>query len=166
MMLYHNDDRKRSCDTIAAFKLVKEKIPSLKVLVFGVPKRPDDLPEWFEYHRLPEPTEHRNLYNNAEIFCSASKAEGMALPPGEAMICGCALVCTDIGGHRVYAEPEKTALLSPVFNVEALSQNIIRLIENPSLRISIAKAGNEKMKQFTMESASKKFLEALEENHV
>jgi glycosyltransferase involved in cell wall biosynthesis len=64
------------------------------------------------------------------------------------------LVSTDIGGVRDYAEHEVTALLSPPKNPEALAQNIVRLLEDDELRIRIAEAGHERIKQFTWERST------------
>lgn len=162
-LLYHNDDRKRCVDSMAALEIVKKQIPKLHVTMFGTPEKPDNLPEWYTYHQCPDKKTHNEIYNNAAIFVAASKAEGMALPPAEAMICGAALCCTDIGGFALYAIQEKTALLSPVCNPELLAKNIITLVQNNDLRIRLAKAGNEYIKQFTWEKAFNLFRNAIKE---
>lgn len=163
MMLYSsNNDIKRCSDMIAAFKKVKESIADLKVIVFGVPERPKDLPDFFEYHQTPSQKLLRTLYNTASVFVAASRTEGFALPPGEAFICGCALCCTDIGGFGVYAVEGKTALISPVYDIGKLAENITFLMAHSDVRIQFAKAGNELMKQFTWEKAFEKFVEVIE----
>ena len=163
MMLYSAaDDIKRCSDTIAAFKKVKAELPLLKVLVFGVPSRPADLPEWFEYYRTPSKNMLRKLYNTAAVFVAASRTEGMALPPAEALLCGCALVCTDIGGFKMYAIDNETALMSPVFDIDALAHNIFCLMINTEKRIVLAKAGRELLQQYTWDNAYKLFCNVLE----
>lgn len=165
MMMYSsNNDIKRCSDSIAALKIVKGAFPELRVLVFGVPARPKDLPQWFEYHRTPDRKTLRTLYNSASIFIAASRTEGMALPPAEAFICGCALCCTDIDGFGVYAIAEETALLSPVYDVSKLAGNIIRLIDCNEMRIDLAKNGNRLMQKFTWEKASEEFVDVLEKS--
>ena len=161
-MLYHKDDRKRCCDSIEALKIVKTKIPQLHVTMFGTPEKPE-LPDWITYYQCPDKETHNFIYNNAAIFVAASKAEGMALPPAEAMICGEALCCTDIGGFSLYAINKKTALLSPVYDVQKLADNIITLIKNDSLRIKLAKEGNKFIQQFTWEKAFNLFKQTIEE---
>lgn len=156
-MLYHLDDRKRCCDSMAALAIVKQQIPSLHVTMFGTPAQPENLPEWYTYYQTPDRETHNMIYNNAAIFVAASKAEGMALPPAESMICGCALVCTEIPGFALYAKNNETALTSPVFNTQKLAENIIKLIQNTDLRICIATSGNNFIKQFTWEKAYKHF---------
>lgn len=162
-MLYHKDDRKRCVDSMAALEIVKKQIPELHVTMFGTPEKPDNLPKWYTYYQCPDKKTHNEIYNNTAIFVAASKAEGMALPPAEAMICGAALCCTDIGGFALYALHEQTALLSSVYDVESLAHNIITLIKDDDFRISLAKAGNEYIQQFTWEKAFNMFCKVIED---
>jgi len=160
-MLYHKDERKRCEDAIKALELVKRQIPKLHVTMFGVPEPPADLPDWYTYHRQPSKALHNSIYNTAAIFVAASKAEGFGLTIGEAMICGCAIACTNNGGFSCMAIQDKTALLSPVFDTEALAKNILRLINDNELRIKLARAGNEYIRQFTWEKAFELFKSTL-----
>ena len=156
-MLYHTMEVKRCSDAIEALKIVKSIFPELIVNIFGFPARPKDLPEWFHYYQCPDKETHNFVYNDSAIFIAASRIEGMALPPAEAMICGCALACTNIPGFTQYAIDKKTALLSDVFDIQGLAKNICSLIENNEERIKIAKEGNEFIQCFTWEKAYKNF---------
>lgn len=159
-MLYHKDNRKRCSDALSALDIVYKSFPQLHVTLFGTPEKPN-LPEWCSYFQCPDKQMHNQIYNNASIFIAASECEGMALPPAESMICGCVLCCTDIGGFP-YAIDKETALKSPVYDVTALANNIIKLINNQDLRIRLAKAGNEYIRQFTWERAYFQFKEILQ----
>jgi len=161
-MLNHDDERKRCIDSFEALKIVKETIPELHVNIFGMPDRPKDLPNWYTYYKKPNQEEHNKIYNTAAIFIAASKAEGMALPPAEAMQCGAALCCTDIPGFSLYAKDNETALLSEVYDVKELASNILKLIKDKELRTRIAKTGNKFIQQFTWEKAVKCFKEYIE----
>ena len=86
----------------------------------------------------------------------------MALPPAEAMQCGCALVCTDIGGFALYAKDNETALINKVYDVEQMANNIESLIRDDDLRQKIAKTGNEFIKTFTWEKAYVSFKAEIE----
>lgn len=162
-MLYHLDDRKRCEDAFSALNIVKSKIPELHINIFGVPDKPKNLPNWYTYYQRPNKEIHNFIYNTAAVFVAASKAEGMALPPAEAMQCGAALCCTDIPGFALYAKQNETALLSKVYDVNQLAENILKLIKNNELRIKIAKTGNEFIKQFTWQKATECFKEYLRE---
>jgi glycosyltransferase involved in cell wall biosynthesis len=160
-MLYHHSDWKGSADGLAAILKAKAKLPQLKVRLFGVPARPAGLPDWVEYHQNPRQEKLRAIYNWASIFISPSWAEGWPLPPAEALQCGAALAATDIGGHREYAIPGKTALLSPAKEPGALAANIVRLVEDHKTRIQLAQQGHQYIQQFTWDRALNSFQSVL-----
>lgn len=156
IMLYHNADWKGSADGIEALSMVRTVEPGIRAVLFGVPARPASLPEWVDYYQQPERHLLRALYNQAAIFVAPSWAEGWGLPPSEAMLCGAALVATDIGGHREFAFQEDTALLSPAKEPQRLADNILRLVHDSTLRMRLAMRGHEYIRQFTWELATKK----------
>ena len=59
----------------------------------------------------------------------------------EAAACARAVVTTDVPGCRDAIVPDKTGLLVPVRDAEALANAIFRLIENIKLRHQMALAG-------------------------
>ncbi len=161
MMLYHNSELKGSADGLKAFSLVREEVPKLRVTLFGTPARPVDLPSWIAYEQLPRQERLCELYNRNAIFINPSLSEGWSLTPAEAMMCGAAVVATDIGGHRDYGIHEKTALLCPVKDPVLLAKSILRLIHDDSLRNRIAMAGNQLIQQFTWEQSVSRLEAAL-----
>lgn len=160
-MLWHTDVRKRTEDALAALTKVRETHPELHVTAFGACAEPKDLPSWVTFYHCPDRELHNRIYNNAAIFVASSEQEGWGLCPSEAMICGAAVACTDIGGYREFAKDGETALMSPVRDVPSLAANIKRLIEDRELRIRIANAGRANIQQFTWDNAVRRFLEVL-----
>jgi glycosyltransferase involved in cell wall biosynthesis len=155
IMLYSEEPRKGTPDGIAALKLVKEAHPEFKATFFGVYQKPADLPEWISYHYRP--ANLVELYIQAAIFFSPSLGEGWALPPAEAMACGCAVVCTNIGGHLDYAIENETALLAEPKAVAEMAQKIGSLINDLSLRLKLAEGGSKLMStQFSWENSVQK----------
>lgn len=159
-MLYHDYDWKGSSDGIAALQLAKSLLPELRAELFGTGRAPPSLPHWISYHRNPRQDELRAIYNRAAIFVSPSWTEGWPLPPAEALACGCALVCTDIGGHREYAVENRTALMSQPREPTALAHSIVRLATDAELRYGLSAQGHARIRAFTVEHAAEK-LEAL-----
>jgi glycosyltransferase involved in cell wall biosynthesis len=147
MMLYHSHPVKGSADGLAALSLVAKEATNLQVTLFGISVPDTPLPRWIHYHRLPRQSDLRKWYNQSSIFLSPSRTEGWPLPPAEAMLCGVALVATDIGGHREYAVHGETALLSPARAPEKLAENVLRLMRHPELRTKIAHQGHECIRQ-------------------
>lgn len=163
-LLNHNDDTiKRVSDSISALKKVKQMCPELTVNMFGIPERPKELPDWFHYYQKPDKQTHNKIYNESAIFIAASSTEGMALPPAEAMICGCALICTNIGGFALYAKNSVSALTFDVGDIDAYANLILFLITHNDARIELAKTGNKLIHQFTWEQAFFKFTSFLNE---
>jgi glycosyltransferase involved in cell wall biosynthesis len=128
LAIHHSLAWKGAADARAAFQLAQAAEPALRLTLFGIPPRPDDLANEIAYHQNPSQETIAALYNQAAIFVSASWTEGFSLPPAEALQCGAAIVLTDIEGPASYAFHEQTALLSPVKDPAALAANILRLV--------------------------------------
>ena len=96
VMLYSPRSHKQSELGLTALLKCKNAVPDLQVSLFGaVRKRPAELPSWMEYHGNVSESDLIKLYNSASIYLCSSAAEGFALPPAEAMACGCAVATTD-----------------------------------------------------------------------
>jgi glycosyltransferase involved in cell wall biosynthesis len=161
-MLYHLSEWKGSADGLAALHKAKKTIPALNAHIFGVYPRPAGLPSWVEYYQNPPQHKLREIYNQAAIFLSPSWTEGWPLPPAEALQCGAALAATDIGGHREYAHHGQTALLSPPKDSDALASNLLRLVDEPELRLRLVRQGHAHIQRFTWDRAVTSFESLLE----
>lgn len=150
-MTYSIQEIKGSKYGIEALKLAKKQIPELEAELFGVCPEPSDLPEWITFHR--DPKNLREIYNRNAIFLSNSLTEGFPLTPTEAMFCGCALICTDIDGHKEFAIDGETAIIVDVKNPEQLADKIIDLIQDNEKRINLATRGNEQIQRFSWDNS-------------
>jgi len=150
-MMYSEEKRKGSKYGLEALMICKEKHPNLKITFFSVYPQPKNLPEWISYYQSPKNL--IDIYNKSAIYFTPSIGEGWALPPAEAMNCGCALICTNIGGHAAYAIDNQTALLTKNMNSNDMAEKLLNLIENNEKRISIASEGNKYIKKFTWENS-------------
>jgi glycosyltransferase involved in cell wall biosynthesis len=81
--------------------------------------------------------------------------------PAEAMACGCAVATTDCGGNRDYAEHEKTALVSDPDDFESLVDNVLRLLSDEELSVTLALAGRDRIAEFTWEKSTRRLIEVL-----
>jgi glycosyltransferase involved in cell wall biosynthesis len=149
LMIYHLLDWKGTRDGMEAFKLAQQAEPRLRLTLFSIYKRPDDLPADIEFHFQPTQEDLVKLYNSTSIFIAPSWAEGWPLPPAEAMMCGAAVVATTGGADESYAVDERTALVSPVKNPTLLARNILRLVGDDALRIRLATQGHASIQEFT-----------------
>ena len=147
-MMFSTQQRKGCNYGFEALEIVKNNYPELSVSIFGVHPEPQQLPNYCTYYRNPNRECLNRIYNESAIFLAPSIKEGWGLPIGEAMICGCAVVCTENKGFREMAENRVTALMSPTRDSQSLAENIICLIEDDDLRKTIARRGCDNIKKF------------------
>jgi len=156
LTLYSTSPSKGSEVAIAALEKCREAHPDLKVSMFGPTsrRRPAHLPAWARYYGNVTNEHLRELYNRSRIYLCSSWAEGFALPPAEAMACGSAVASTDCGGVREFAVNGVNALLSKPGDVSGLARNIIRLLDDDQLRMSLATAGHRSIQAFSWKAAA------------
>jgi glycosyltransferase involved in cell wall biosynthesis len=159
-MMYSVQEIKGSKYGLEALYLVKEQIPELQVDLFGIYPSAEGLPDWIKYYR--DPDDLCALYNRNSIFISNSFTEGFGLVSVESMFCGCALVCTDIEGHKVYAFEGETALLVETANAKSMADKICFLINNNDYRIALARRGHDYVLRFSWDNAVEKMEKVIE----
>jgi glycosyltransferase involved in cell wall biosynthesis len=168
-MLHHDYDWKGYKDAIAAVKKVRSENCKIELVVFGE-KLEDPTPLYeeagfkFEYHFRPTGETLRKIYSSCGTYLCSSWYEGLGMPAMEAMMCGTVLVTTDTGGNRDYALNEKTALVSPIKNPEALAKNLIRVLTNEPLRLQLAEKGYQKIQQFSWDSNCEQLVNCFEKS--
>lgn len=150
-MTYSTQEIKGSKYGLEALMQAKEQVPELEAELFGVCAAPDNLPDWITYHRNPKNL--REIYNRTSIFLSNSFTEGFPLTPAESLFCGCALICTDIDGHKEFALDNDTALLVEVKNVDQMASKIVELVKDDYKRITLASRGNIYIKRFVWDNS-------------
>ncbi len=91
------------------------------------------------------------LFSQADLFASAERRAGWANTAAEAMACGLPVVCTP-SGTGDFAFPGRTALVIPYAHPYFLSRGIKRLILDEELRSRLARAGHDKIMEFTWEA--------------
>ena len=155
-MMFSTQQRKGCQYGFEALEIVKKNYPELKVSLFGVHPEPQQLPSDCTYYRNPNRECLNHIYNESAIFLAPSLEEGWGLPVGEAMICGCAVVCTDNKGFREMAEDGVSALMSPIRDAQSLAENIMRLIRDDEFRIRLAEQGHDNIRQFSWDVSYQK----------
>jgi glycosyltransferase involved in cell wall biosynthesis len=149
-MLHHDYDWKGYAEGIEAVKNILQQGKKVELVVFGEkledPRLLFDKAGFeFEYHYRPTRERLRKIYESCDIFLCPSWYEGLGLPSMEAMACCCALVTADTGGCLDYAINGKTALISLSRDIDGLSENIIRLMDDRKLLELISRNGQKKI---------------------
>lgn len=160
-LLNHWRPYKGTKDALQALFQVKEVCPDLAVTLFGIAKPIERLPPWITFYQNPTQEQLRSLYNQSSIFVAPSHTEGWGLTACEAMMCGCAVVATDVGGHREFAINNETALMVPPNDVEALANAIQLAISDKELRERLTDAAIDNLKKFKWETSYDSFSQAL-----
>lgn len=149
----HHPVRQKGSDDVRAVvgRLLTDHSTGLRASAFAASKMPANWPAGVGYRHNPTQSELRRLYNDAAIMIAPSHSEGWGLPACEALVCGCGVVATDIGGHHEFLRHEENGLLYPPGDLDALIRSILRLRDDPSLRIRLARQGQSDMQAFTLE---------------
>ena len=93
----------------------------------------------FAGHRTDVPA----LLGALDVFCISSTYEGTPLALFEAMAAGKAIVSTAVDGCREVLEDGATGLLVPPRDPEALAAALLRTLDDPALRSSLARRARE-----------------------
>lgn len=78
------------------------------------------------------------LYRQADVLVQPSLYESLGVPVMEAQACGTPVVAAAAGGLPEMIDPDRSGLLVPPADAEALAAAIIRLLTHPSLASSMA----------------------------
>ena len=91
----------------------------------------------------------------ARVFFFPSQYEGFGMALGEAMACSCAVVTTPTGFGAELRDGVE-ALLCGFDEVEAMKSSVLRLLSNEQERLSIARAGWERVRTLRWDSNIRK----------
>lgn len=105
-----------------------------------------------------------SLFEKSHIICLPSYREGLPKVLIEAAAASRAIVTTDVPGCRDAIIPNKTGLIVPVRNSEALANAIQDLLENSEKRVAMGRAGRELAeKEYAIENIVEAHLEIYNE---
>lgn len=99
---------------------------------------------------------------DAAMFVSTSNYEGISNSMLEALAMGIPSICTDcpIGGARSYIEHEKSGLLIPVKDKEALVRAMLRIASEPSFADELSANAVKVRDKYSVSGVAGQFLEA------
>ncbi|MCW5878489.1 MAG: glycosyltransferase family 4 protein [Anaerolineales bacterium] len=136
---------------VEAAKTLNKTQKRAKFLLVGTPDEgnPSSVPQriidnWVEegtVEWLGWQSNMQAVYYSANIVCLPSYREGLSKTLVEAAACGRAIVTTDIPGCKDVVEHTVNGLLVPPRDSSALANALEKLIERPTLREQMGKAG-------------------------
>jgi glycosyltransferase involved in cell wall biosynthesis len=98
-------------------------------------------------HDLPDDQAIAEYYQACDIAISVPSSDGTPKSVQEAMACGIPVVVSDLPSLHEWITSEKEGLYVPVGDVQAISQAIIRLLLDKSLRRELGQRAYEKILQ-------------------
>lgn len=140
---------------------LKRRHRDLVVHTFSPYPRPASLPGFITHTLNPSQIALRDLLNENAIFIAPSISEGWGLPPCEAMLCGCAVIATDIGGHREFVDDGRNALFCKPSSSESIIEKVEFLLQHPDIASSLAGYAPASMINFNWDASVRLFEQAL-----
>jgi phosphatidylinositol alpha-mannosyltransferase len=94
------------------------------------------------------------------VYCSPSvRGESFGMVLLEAMAAGCALVASDLDGHRNVATDGVDALLAPVGDAAALAKALRRVLDDSTLREELVAGGRRRAHDLSMGRLAERYAE-------
>ena len=132
------------------------------VVLFGGGKINNDEIEIFDKLEIPkdyfkqvdgDDSSLAGFYKNASLLVYPSLYEGFGIPPLEAMSYGCPVVCSNVSSiPEVVGD---AALLFDPYSVDSIKDNIISVLYDHKIRLSLISKGLKQVKNFSWEKCAK-----------
>jgi glycosyltransferase involved in cell wall biosynthesis len=156
---------KRPDHAIRAFVKVKERFPNAELWMIGKGPFEDHLksisPESVKFQSDLTNVERRELVGRAWVLVNPSVREGFGLNVIEANAVGTPCVGYDVPGLRDSIENQHTGLLSRAGDIDDLTDKIVRVLEDETLRRHLCDNALEYSRQFTWDKSAQEFLTAI-----
>lgn len=157
---------------LQAYKIVKERVPSARLVIAG------DGGLRSEYEQMAQRMELKDVhfdgfvapellasyYQRADVFCSPSTVnESFGITLLEAMASHAPAVATSINGSNTLGEDGVTGLIVPPKEPQLMAHAVLRLLDSEALSGSLADAAQERARTFDWSEIAKSLLAYYEE---
>ena len=132
--------------------MMRKHAEEARAAIAQLPPAVRDAADWLLIEQACGQEEMLRHYQSADIFVATGYPEGFALPPLEAMACGCAVAGYSGGGGSAFMADGETALVAPDGDVAALSACMGRLLTDVALRERVRAGGQKMASRFSIES--------------
>jgi len=114
--------------------------------------------DFFEMANNYPQAEMVRFFQEADIYLAIGYPEGFALPPLEAMACGCAVVGFTGGGGLEHMLDGETALVAPDGDARALADGLTRLLTDDALKEQLRAGGLRKAAEYPLARMERELL--------
>jgi glycosyltransferase involved in cell wall biosynthesis len=152
--------------TLRAFALVQRRHPDAELTLVGGGSMEGGLKQLAADLRLANvtfvgrvsPEEIWKYYAAADIYLQTPVVDNMPLSVLEAFASGLPVVSTRVGGVPAMLKDGVHGLLAPPRDHEAVARQVIRLLEEPGLGLSLAEAAHRTCGAYTWEAVGPQWL--------
>ena len=168
LMMYTAElnDNKNQQMLIDAMKILKDKYPTIKLMLVGDgvlrEKFEKEIKENFLQNNillLGYRTDIPELLQVADLYVATSKREGLPINIIEAMISGLPLVVTNCRGQRELVEDGKNGYIVEIGDVNALVQKIINIYSDTRIRDQVVSNAKENVNDYLLDNVMKEMIE-------
>jgi glycosyltransferase involved in cell wall biosynthesis len=152
---------------IRAFSQVQKLFPDAQLDLVGKGRQERELRELVHELQLTgvnfpgvaSRQEIAGFYDRADIFINASWLDNMPLSVLEAFASGTPVITTAAEGIRYLVEHERTGLLSPTGDPEALAANVVRVLRESTLAAQLAENAHDECRRYAWSRVRDQWLE-------
>ena len=150
---------------LKAASIIAKSIPNTKFLIVGDGKLRKKLENYSNFLGISKKIIFTGIRKDipeilkiSDIFILSSDYEGLPITILEAMASSKPIVATNVSGNPEAVVHNKTGILVPPKNSEALAKAVIKLLKNKKLRKQMGKQGRRRVeKYFTIEKMIKEY---------
>ncbi|MDP2140735.1 MAG: glycosyltransferase family 4 protein [Gammaproteobacteria bacterium] len=144
-------------NTLSAYALLKKKLPKASLIVAGYGSQEAALKEQVRQQGLQdvsfagrvEPADIAALYDRADIFINSSVVDNQPVSILEAFAAGLPVISTPTGDIEFMIQHEKTGLLVPPGNPDAIAEAVLWLLSHQAEAIQMATAARLEVEKYT-----------------
>lgn len=152
---------------VRAFAIIQQKFPEAKLTIAGGGSQRVSLEALVRELKLRNvefsgpiaPGKMNSLYDDAHVYLNSSNIDNMPGSILESFASGLPVVSTNAGGIPYIVTHERTGLLVPKNDHEAMASRAIQLLESPEFAESIARNAHEECRAYTWEAVRDRWLE-------
>jgi glycosyltransferase involved in cell wall biosynthesis len=156
---------KRPDHAIISFQIVKEKMPSAELWVFGDGPMKDSLKRRSKlgvtFFGNIENGRRRELISKSWVLVASGVREGWGLNIVEANALGVPSVAYNVHGLRDSVKNKKTGLLVEAGNVEKLAEALVEVLRDRNKRLMLSANALSYAKEFNWDRTAKAFMELI-----
>lgn len=152
---------------LKAFKLVKDIIPSVKLIFAGRGHMDAQLKKAAKQMKISEDviftgfvedSEKPLYYKAADIFClpSTTLAESFGIVNLEAMAAGIPIVSSNLGGIPDIVKDGENGLLAKPYDIEMVAEKLIKLLKDDDMRVEMGQNGLKMVDNYTWDEVTAK----------